>query len=46
MGPGWIHLDAEDVDTKRQVETWIEIGVSFARSLPPNQQPTQRLTPR
>jgi hypothetical protein len=34
------------VRIKRQLETWIEIGVSFARSLPPKQQPTQRLTPR
>jgi hypothetical protein len=41
MGPGWVHLDAEHVRTKRQLEKWIEIGVSFARSLPPN-QPTQR----
>jgi TfoX/Sxy family transcriptional regulator of competence genes len=41
MGPGWVHLDAEHVRTKRQLEKWIEIGVSFARSLPPN-QPTRR----
>jgi hypothetical protein len=46
MGPGSIHLYAEDVRTKRQLETWIEIGVSFARSLPPKQHPTQGLTPR
>lgn len=41
MGPGWIHVDAEHVRTKRQLVKWIEIGVSFARSLPPK-QPTQR----
>jgi hypothetical protein len=41
MGPGWVHLDAQHVRTKRHLEKWIEIGVSFARWLPPN-QPTQR----
>jgi hypothetical protein len=46
MGSGWTHLDAEDLRTKRQLETWIEIGVSFARSLLPKKQPTQPLTPR
>jgi TfoX N-terminal domain len=35
MGPGWLHVDAEHVRTTRQLESWIEIGVSFARSLPP-----------
>jgi hypothetical protein len=38
---GWVHLDAEHVRTKRQLEKLIEIGVSVARSLPPK-HPTQR----
>jgi hypothetical protein len=41
MGQGCVHLDAEHVRTKRQLQKWIEIGVSFARSQPPK-QPTQR----
>jgi TfoX/Sxy family transcriptional regulator of competence genes len=33
--PGWLRVDAEDVRTKRQLSTWVDRGVSFARSLPP-----------
>jgi TfoX/Sxy family transcriptional regulator of competence genes len=33
--PGWLRLDAEDVRTKRQLSTWVDRGVSFARALPP-----------
>jgi TfoX/Sxy family transcriptional regulator of competence genes len=32
---GWLRVDAEDVRTKRQLSTWVDRGVSFARSLPP-----------
>jgi hypothetical protein len=35
MGAGWLHVDVEHLRTTRQLERWIEIGVSFARSLPP-----------
>jgi TfoX/Sxy family transcriptional regulator of competence genes len=31
---GWLRVDAEDVRTKRQLEKWVELGTSFARSLP------------
>jgi len=31
---GWLRLVSEDVRTKRQLTKWVEIGVSFARSLP------------
>ncbi len=31
---GWLRVDAEGVRTKRQLERWVAIGVSYARSLP------------
>jgi TfoX/Sxy family transcriptional regulator of competence genes len=31
---GWLRLDAEDVETRDELATWVERGVSFARSLP------------
>ena len=31
---GWLRVDAEDVRTKKQLATWVERGVAFARSLP------------
>ena len=31
---GWLRLDAEDVETSDELATWVERGVSFARSLP------------
>jgi TfoX/Sxy family transcriptional regulator of competence genes len=33
--PGWLRVDADGVGTKRQLERWVERGVSYARSLPP-----------
>ena len=33
--PGWLRVDADAVQTKEQLEAWVERGVSFARSLPP-----------
>ncbi len=32
---GWLRVDAEDVRTKRQLANWVELGTSYARSLPP-----------
>jgi TfoX/Sxy family transcriptional regulator of competence genes len=32
---GWIRVAPEGVKTKRQLERWVQRGVSFARSLPP-----------
>jgi TfoX/Sxy family transcriptional regulator of competence genes len=32
---GWLRVDAEGVRTKRQLEPWVERGVTYARSLPP-----------
>jgi TfoX/Sxy family transcriptional regulator of competence genes len=31
---GWLRLDAEDVRTKRQLATWVDLGARYARSLP------------
>jgi TfoX/Sxy family transcriptional regulator of competence genes len=31
---GWLRLDAEHVQTKEELATWVQRGVSFARSLP------------
>jgi TfoX/Sxy family transcriptional regulator of competence genes len=32
---GWLRVDAADVRQKRQLATWVERGVTYARSLPP-----------
>jgi TfoX/Sxy family transcriptional regulator of competence genes len=32
---GWLRVDAQDVRQKRQLATWVERGVTYARSLPP-----------
>ena len=32
--PGWLRVDSEDVHTDEDLATWVERGVSFARSLP------------
>jgi len=31
---GWLRLAPEDVRTKRQLAKWVEIGLTYARSLP------------
>jgi len=30
----WLRVDADSVRTKRQLAKWVEIGTSYARSLP------------
>jgi hypothetical protein len=32
---GWLRVDVEGVRTKRQLERWVTLGVSYARLLPP-----------
>jgi len=32
---GWLRVDDEGVQTKRQLEPWVRRGVAYARSLPP-----------
>jgi TfoX/Sxy family transcriptional regulator of competence genes len=31
---GWLRVDSEDLRTKRQLAKWVELGTSYARSLP------------
>ena len=31
---GWLRLDAEDVKQKRELASWVELGTTYARSLP------------
>jgi hypothetical protein len=31
---GWLRVDADAVKTKRQLTKWIDLGATYARSLP------------
>jgi len=33
--PGWLRVGSADVRTKRQLDKWVQLGVAYARSLPP-----------
>ena len=32
---GWLRVDADGVQTKRQLQSWVTRGTGYARSLPP-----------
>jgi TfoX/Sxy family transcriptional regulator of competence genes len=32
---GWLRVDSEDLRTKRQLARWVNLGTTYARSLPP-----------
>jgi TfoX/Sxy family transcriptional regulator of competence genes len=32
---GWLRVGPEDLRTKRQLATWVDLGTAYARSLPP-----------
>ena len=32
---GWLRVDSEHVSTKPKLAKWVELGTSYARSLPP-----------
>jgi TfoX/Sxy family transcriptional regulator of competence genes len=32
---GWLRVGTEDLRTKRQLAKWVELGTTYARSLPP-----------
>ena len=34
---GWLHVDGEHLDDDETLERWVDLGVSFAASLPPKQ---------
>jgi TfoX N-terminal domain len=31
---GWLRVDSEDLRTKRQLAKWVDLGTTYARSLP------------
>ena len=31
---GWLRVDPEDLRTKRQLDKWVRLGTTYARSLP------------
>ena len=31
---GWLRVDAEDLAPKRELARWVELGTTYARSLP------------
>jgi hypothetical protein len=33
--PGWLRVSAGDVATDDELSPWVEIGIAYARSLPP-----------
>jgi TfoX/Sxy family transcriptional regulator of competence genes len=35
---GWLRVDTEDLRTKRQLAKWVELGTTYARSLPPKRK--------
>ena len=32
---GWLRVDPQDVRTKRELAKWVNLGTTYARSLPP-----------
>ena len=32
---GWLRVGVDDLETKRELGTWVELGTAYARSLPP-----------
>jgi len=32
---GWLRVDADGLETKRDLERWVSLGVAYARQLPP-----------
>jgi hypothetical protein len=35
---GWLRVASEDVETKSELANWVEIGRTYARSLPPKRR--------
>jgi TfoX/Sxy family transcriptional regulator of competence genes len=33
--PGWLRVESSAVDTDQELRRWVELGVAYARSLPP-----------
>jgi hypothetical protein len=32
---GWLRVASDDVSTKQELGKWVELGTTYARSLPP-----------
>jgi hypothetical protein len=32
---GWLRVESDDVAAESELETWVELGTAYARSLPP-----------
>ena len=39
---GWLRIDSAAVRTKRDLERWVRVGVTYARSLPPKTPKTPK----
>ncbi len=35
--PGWLRVSADDIATDSELSPWVELGIGYARSLPPKQ---------
>jgi TfoX/Sxy family transcriptional regulator of competence genes len=35
---GWLRVASEDLRTKRQLQKWVTLGATYARSLPPKRR--------
>jgi len=42
---GWLRVGDEDVGTRRQLAKWVELGTTYARSLPVRQTSAKRRSP-
>ena len=39
---GWLRVTGSEVRTKRQLAKWVDLGTSYARSLPTKTKPTKK----
>ena len=42
--PGWLGVSPEDLASDDELSRWVDIGIEYARSLPPKQPATNKLT--
>jgi TfoX/Sxy family transcriptional regulator of competence genes len=43
---GWLRVGPEDLRTERQLARWVELGTTYARSLPAKREPPRSRTPK
>jgi hypothetical protein len=39
---GWLRVGADDIRTKRQLAKWVDLGTSYAASLPAKKKPAKK----